>query len=280
MTCSITTERTDAFAVVRVTGELDLSVVPRFAAALAEARVDRRELIVDLTGVGFLDSTCLRELLGQAEIADRAGRRLKLVAPPPPAGRIFEVTGTQSRFSWVPAPGVAQTSPLPHRVARHRAALAAIGQVADDAGGLGTVARLVADATGDGCLVGRVNGRGIEPLAAAHRRADAEAGLRRLLGQPLVVTPVLAPRALGAGVFLAGEEAGRGLPPLDQVLGRGAIAALAVLPVRGDGPAAGLLGVLRDRGNPPYDEQDRVFLTGVAEVLSQTRAVAIADAGA
>jgi anti-anti-sigma factor len=49
-------------------------------------------LVIDLTGVSFIDSTGLRVLLTAAERAREQGRRLVVVRPPPPALRVFHLT--------------------------------------------------------------------------------------------------------------------------------------------------------------------------------------------
>jgi len=49
-------------------------------------------LVVNLTGLSFIDSTGLSVLLAAAERARRQGRRLIVVRPPLPALRVFTLT--------------------------------------------------------------------------------------------------------------------------------------------------------------------------------------------
>jgi anti-sigma B factor antagonist len=69
-------------AVIAPTGEIDVARIDEFRAALAEA-FDRggRELIVDLTGVSFIDSTGLGAIVDYHYRLRRDERRLALVAP-------------------------------------------------------------------------------------------------------------------------------------------------------------------------------------------------------
>jgi anti-anti-sigma factor len=56
-------------------GELDLATTARLEQALEEARGD---ILLDLRGLTFMDSTGVRLLL---EIAERHGPRLRIIAP-------------------------------------------------------------------------------------------------------------------------------------------------------------------------------------------------------
>jgi len=80
---------------LEVHGELDLATAPRLCARLDAARAARvRRLVVDLTDVGFCDSTGLRALLGAGrEIRIDGGRFAVAVQPGGPVARLFEVVG-------------------------------------------------------------------------------------------------------------------------------------------------------------------------------------------
>ena len=62
-----------------VRGELDLATAPRLQAALADPR--RRAVLVDLSGLTFMDSTGVRTLLQASEDASSAGSELVFVLP-------------------------------------------------------------------------------------------------------------------------------------------------------------------------------------------------------
>lgn len=75
-------DRGDA-AVLEVSGELDIATVKALRAALDDAlRSGAPRLLVDLTGLFFIDSTGCRELVRAAKSARRAGGAVELVVPP------------------------------------------------------------------------------------------------------------------------------------------------------------------------------------------------------
>lgn len=85
-------------AVVTLRGELDAHDAPRlrelFAAAVAEVEgTSRPRLLVDLTGVAFLDSTALGTIVGAVRRVREVGGDLAIVLPETGARRIFEITG-------------------------------------------------------------------------------------------------------------------------------------------------------------------------------------------
>ena len=84
--------RDGAAAVVRLGGELDLANANRVRSALLDvAAEDVDRVIVDLSGVTFLDSTALGVLVEVRRTL--APRRLLLAGPAGEARRALEVTG-------------------------------------------------------------------------------------------------------------------------------------------------------------------------------------------
>ena len=79
---------------LEVFGELDLATAPRLCSLLDAARIQRcSELVVDLTGVDFCDSTGLRALMGaSAELRVGGGRLAVAVLPDSGVARLFDVT--------------------------------------------------------------------------------------------------------------------------------------------------------------------------------------------
>jgi anti-anti-sigma factor len=93
----------DAARVV-VSGALDLATVPILEAELADLRhAGVRRLVLDLSGLGFMDSTGLRCILERDAEARRDGFSIALVAGPPAVQRVFEVTGTAARLPFIDA---------------------------------------------------------------------------------------------------------------------------------------------------------------------------------
>lgn len=87
-------------AVVPV-GELDLGTVGRLEEEVRELRTSGFDhIVVDLSRLGFLDSTGLRILLSLRNDAKRNGHRLELVPGPRAVQRVFELTATKSLFDW------------------------------------------------------------------------------------------------------------------------------------------------------------------------------------
>ena len=75
---------------VVVAGEIDLRTSPELREALADAStVEGSELVIDLTGVTFIDSSGISELLR----ASNAGHRLTLRHPAASVRRLFELAG-------------------------------------------------------------------------------------------------------------------------------------------------------------------------------------------
>jgi anti-sigma B factor antagonist len=75
-------------------GDFDRSSRQPFERALDDAlHADRPHLIVDLRGVGFLDSTMLRALVRGLQDAVARGGQLALIRPNAAVWRVFVLTG-------------------------------------------------------------------------------------------------------------------------------------------------------------------------------------------
>jgi len=84
---------TDSF-VVAAGGELDLYTSERLREKLGDALArGGRRILVDLTGVSFMDSTALAVLVDAARALRSAGGQLVLVADDPRVTRVIEITG-------------------------------------------------------------------------------------------------------------------------------------------------------------------------------------------
>lgn len=77
--------------VLYLVGELDLACETDVIAALAERPEGLDELVIDLSGLSFMDSTGIRALEVAAGGADTV--RLVLRAPRPPVLRVLELVG-------------------------------------------------------------------------------------------------------------------------------------------------------------------------------------------
>jgi anti-sigma B factor antagonist len=87
---------------VVLTGELDLAAVPSFEDELRRVEADQPAvLVVDLSGLSFIDSSGLRALVMADERARSRARRLALVSGPPNVQRVFELTQLDRRLDIV-----------------------------------------------------------------------------------------------------------------------------------------------------------------------------------
>jgi anti-anti-sigma factor len=79
---------------LRLTGELDMESAPVLRHRLEELRSEKRPLRLDLSGLGFMDSSGIQELVVAFEKA-RAERWVFEIQPTlsPQVERLFEVTG-------------------------------------------------------------------------------------------------------------------------------------------------------------------------------------------
>lgn len=80
-----------------VVGEIDMAGGPLLEAALRQ-REDDDDLILDLNGVTFIDSSGLRSLLEANRRQRERNGRLVLRGVGPEVSRLLEITGTESQF--------------------------------------------------------------------------------------------------------------------------------------------------------------------------------------
>jgi anti-anti-sigma factor len=87
-------------AVVRVAGEIDLDSAGDLSeAALAAMQEIGPSLVLDLSGVTFMDSTGLKVLLAVHKRAELAGGRLVLAGPTRSVNRVVSITGFDQTFA-------------------------------------------------------------------------------------------------------------------------------------------------------------------------------------
>lgn len=86
------------WSVVALYGELDVCGAPDLRQQLREHLERNRRLILDLSGVEFLDATGLAVLVGALKHARLAGGDLRIVANEGIVLKIFEITGLGEVF--------------------------------------------------------------------------------------------------------------------------------------------------------------------------------------
>lgn len=92
---SITSRTLEATVMLTVTGEIDLSNAESLYKALTEALAPAAPVIVDLTGVGFIDSRGLGALVRAHHEAVHIATAPILVIPSDPVARVLELAGTE-----------------------------------------------------------------------------------------------------------------------------------------------------------------------------------------
>ncbi len=87
--------------VVTLRGELDLTSVPTFERELREIEASNPDrLVIDLSGLDFMDSTGLRALLQARERAKTNDHELALRRGPRQVQRVLELTKTLDVFTF------------------------------------------------------------------------------------------------------------------------------------------------------------------------------------
>jgi anti-sigma B factor antagonist len=85
--------------VMSVSGEIHVTTAPEFAQGLADAiEAGRTEIVLDMSGVVFIDSTGLSVLLNGLRLMTQKRGRLALVCANPTVLRLFEVTKLDGTF--------------------------------------------------------------------------------------------------------------------------------------------------------------------------------------
>ena len=96
-------EHADAYSVIAVRGEVDLHTAPKVEYAIERAAQSDGAVVVDMSGVAFMDATALSALLRTKDSLQRQGTSLRLAAPSQAVERIFSVTGFRDYFDVFPS---------------------------------------------------------------------------------------------------------------------------------------------------------------------------------
>jgi anti-sigma B factor antagonist len=98
-------DRRGTTAIVRLSGEFDIVGAEQVDACIKGlAGNSPDEVVIDLSGVSFMDSTALRSLIKARALGSEAGWSLKLVRGPERVHRVMELTRMDDIFEFVDAP--------------------------------------------------------------------------------------------------------------------------------------------------------------------------------
>ena len=100
MEVTVTSRTSGARTVVQVTGEIDVYTAPLLREELASLiDAEHRDVVVDLTGVGFMDSTGLGVLVGALKKVRTLGGDLQLVISSEKVLKVFRITALTQVFT-------------------------------------------------------------------------------------------------------------------------------------------------------------------------------------
>lgn len=88
--------------VVAPQGELDLATAPQLAGVLGEHRAD--DVLVDLRGLTFIDSSGLAAVVTAWRNASDAGGQLRCIEGAPDIHRVFVLSSLDRALDWAEAP--------------------------------------------------------------------------------------------------------------------------------------------------------------------------------
>ena len=98
----VRTERSEERHLVALRGELDLAAVELVEEEMrAIAAADGPVLVLDLSGLEFIDSTGIHLLLRLHADSEASGNRLRVVPGPPAVQRVLELTGVDEHLPFI-----------------------------------------------------------------------------------------------------------------------------------------------------------------------------------
>ena len=111
MDLDIGTSVVDGRTVVQVVGEIDVYTAPQLRERLDhEIEAGRHDLVVDLSGVSFMDSTGLGVLVGRLKQIRLNDGSMRLVCAHDRVLKVFVITGLDKVFAIYPTVGEAVTA--------------------------------------------------------------------------------------------------------------------------------------------------------------------------
>lgn len=99
---NLETSEIDGAIVVALTGEVDLAHSPRLRKTLMELMFDRRDVLVDMQAVAYIDSSGIASLVEAYQMARRNQTRFTLVQVSQPAMRVLQLARLDKVFAIAP----------------------------------------------------------------------------------------------------------------------------------------------------------------------------------
>jgi anti-sigma B factor antagonist len=104
----------DGVELLLVEGELDIATAPRLISILNQSVQDAlQSLVIDLSRVGFMDSTGLALLINAHRRLTRRSKGFAVVCPPGPLRRVFEMTDMVDTLHVCPDHASARAAAVP-----------------------------------------------------------------------------------------------------------------------------------------------------------------------
>jgi anti-sigma B factor antagonist len=96
----MTVESVDSSTLLRFAGEIDIATAERLRSLLESAIDDQGKVLVDLSGVTFIDSFGLRVLVSIHGVVPPGSGAFDIVDASPQVRRTFTVTGLDLAYRW------------------------------------------------------------------------------------------------------------------------------------------------------------------------------------
>lgn len=96
---NVETREVNGTMVVALEGEVDLQHSPTVRKQLMELMFERRHVLVDMTGVAYIDSSGIASLVEAYQMARRNGTRFVLAAISAPALRVLQLARLDKVFA-------------------------------------------------------------------------------------------------------------------------------------------------------------------------------------
>lgn len=95
------TDLSNGWVSLAVAGEIDLATVDDLQAAIDSVLADTGDLVVDLRGSSFMDSTGLKALVTSHRRFDEAGRSFAIAVDGGPVSRLIDLSGVNQTIRTV-----------------------------------------------------------------------------------------------------------------------------------------------------------------------------------